>query len=115
MCDAVQAESYVIDGVAVSNFLLPLYFTGGDERGGRNDFLGKPYKGQTLRSFGINPGGYVGFFDPRTRMHNTYTGDTEGERRLNIKQQAKDARRGIRYQRFGGNSTANSNSRRKRK
>jgi len=29
MCDAVQAESYDIDGVKVSNFVLPLYFTGG--------------------------------------------------------------------------------------
>ncbi|MBI3781042.1 MAG: hypothetical protein HY278_08315, partial [candidate division NC10 bacterium] len=28
MCDAVQAETYRIDGVEVSNFLLPLYFTG---------------------------------------------------------------------------------------
>src|SRR5215471_1139713 len=30
MCDAVQDESYEIDGVQVSNFVLPLYFTGGD-------------------------------------------------------------------------------------
>ena len=27
MCDAVQDESYKIDGVEVSNFVLPLYFT----------------------------------------------------------------------------------------
>src|SRR5436190_15611976 len=27
MCDAVQDESYEVDGVEVSNFLLPLYFT----------------------------------------------------------------------------------------
>ncbi|MGH7182247.1 MAG: hypothetical protein ACREJN_09760 [Nitrospiraceae bacterium] len=57
MCDAVQTETYEIDGVAVSNFVLPLYFTGGDEVGGRNDFLGRSYKGKTLRSFGVNPGG----------------------------------------------------------
>lgn len=44
MCDAVQAESYEIDSIAVSNFLLPLYFTGGEEAGGRNDFLGRAYK-----------------------------------------------------------------------
>jgi len=30
MCDAVQAESYEIDGVGVSNFVLPLYFTGSE-------------------------------------------------------------------------------------
>ena len=35
MCDAVQDESYPIDGIKVSNFLLPLYFTSSDERGGR--------------------------------------------------------------------------------
>src|SRR5205809_2443566 len=28
MCDAVQAEIYEIEGIKVSNFLLPLYFTG---------------------------------------------------------------------------------------
>src|SRR5262249_29489483 len=41
MCDAVQEETYEIDGVEVSNFLLPLYFTKRDEFGSRNDFLGK--------------------------------------------------------------------------
>lgn len=71
MCDAVQNESYTIDGISVSNFVLPLYFTSGDELGGRNDFLGtktgttaaKP--GQSLKSFSANPGGYITFFDPK--------------------------------------------------
>ena len=31
MCDAVQDETYEIDDVEVSNFVLPLYFTGGEE------------------------------------------------------------------------------------
>ena len=35
MCDEVQAETYEIDGVVVSNFLLPLYFTRGEEKNGR--------------------------------------------------------------------------------
>lgn len=102
MCDAVQAETYEIDGVAVSNFVLPLYFTGGDELGGRNDFLGRTYKGKTLRSFGVNPGGYVGFFDPKTGEHDTFSaqGDGVAARRLKLKSRAKGARRGIRYQRF---------------
>ena len=65
MCDAVQTETYEIDGIKVSNFVLPLYFTSSNERGGRNDFLGRKYGGKTLRSFGVNPGGYVGFFDRR--------------------------------------------------
>ncbi|UUZ68691.1 hypothetical protein LP416_01745 [Polaromonas sp. P2-4] len=87
MCDAVQSETYQIDGVEVSNFVLPLYFTGGDEPGSRNDFLGKPHTGKTLRSFGVNPGGYVGFFDPRSNQHETFsrTGDKLAAKRLQIK------------------------------
>src|SRR2546425_5430113 len=40
MCDAVQDETYKVDGTEVSNFVLPLYFTGDEEGGCRNDFLG---------------------------------------------------------------------------
>jgi hypothetical protein len=102
MCDAVQAEVYEIDGTKVSNFVLPLYFTGGEEKGGRNDFLGRPYKGKTLRSFGVNPGGYVGFFDPEKGDHDTFSikGDGVAAKRLKLKSQAKGARRGIRYKRY---------------
>ena len=87
MCDAVQSETYQIDGVEVSNFVLPLYFTGGDEPGSRNGSLGKPHTGKTLRSFGVNPGGYVGFFDPRSNQHETFsrTGDKLAAKRLQIK------------------------------
>jgi hypothetical protein len=100
MCDAVQAETYRIDGVEVSNFVLPLYFTGGEEEGGRNDFLGRSYNGRTLPSFGVNPGGYVGFFDPKIADMDTFEADAQAERRRQIKAQGKLARRGIRYQRF---------------
>jgi hypothetical protein len=102
MCDAVQAETYDIDGVDVSNFLLPLYFTGGEEKGGRNDFLGRAYKGKTLRSFGVNPGGYIGYFDPEKGDHDTFSmkGDGVAARRLKLKSRAKGARRWIRYQRY---------------
>ena len=102
MSDAVQAESYKIDEIEVSNFVLPLYFTGGDEVGGRNDFLGRSHDGKTLRSFGVNPGGYVGFFNPQTGQHETFSrkGDKKAEERIQIKLQAKAARRAIRYQRF---------------
>ena len=65
MCDAVQSESYVIDGKTVINFVLPLYFTASHERGSRNDFLGAVTNGTTLRSFDVDPGGYINFFDPR--------------------------------------------------
>lgn len=112
MCDAVQAEGYAIDGIEVSNFLLPLYFTGGEEAGGRNDFLGRTHHGKTLRSFGVNPGGYIGFFNPATGDHETFSmkGDTVAAKRLEIKSSAKGARRAIRYQRFAVGGTASRRS-----
>jgi hypothetical protein len=100
MCDAVQAETYEIDGVAVSNFVLPLYFTGGEELGGRNDFLGRSHGGETLRSFGVNPGGYVGFYDPKKGDHDTFSlkKDSVAARRMKVKFRLGQGRRAIRYQ-----------------
>lgn len=66
MCDAVQGENYLIDTVAVSNFVLPSYFSLGEQAGRRNDFLGHSHAGQTLASFGMNPGGYLNLFDPKS-------------------------------------------------
>jgi hypothetical protein len=105
MCDAVQAETYTIDGVAVSNFLLPLYFTGTrdvDEVGARNDFLGRSSGGRTITSFGINPGGYIGFFDPVLGDHDTYSirGDSIAQMRLEMKSHAGLTRRSMRYSKF---------------
>jgi hypothetical protein len=104
MCDAVQAETYQIDEIEVSNFVLPLYFTAGDEFEGRNDFLGTVKDGKTLKSFEINPGGYVGFYDPEKQDMDTHTlkGDKEAEKRMKIKKEAEGARRALRYQRFVG-------------
>ena len=101
MCDAVQVEAYQIDGVEVSNFVLPLYFTGENERGGRNDFLGRRHGGQALQSFGINPGGYIGFYDPQLGDHDTHSmqGDKTAQQRLEIKGTARLARRSVRYRR----------------
>lgn len=103
MCDAVQAETYETDGVEVSNFVLPLYFTGGEELGGRNDFLGRAHNGKTLRSFGVNPGGYVGFFDPKLKDHDTFSrrGDRRAQRILKAKGRAEDARRAGRHKQLG--------------
>jgi hypothetical protein len=100
MCDAVQAETYKIDEVEVSNFVLPLYFTGGDENGSRNDFLGIKHGGKLLQSFGINPGGYIGFFNPATGDHETVSlpEDKEAERRLKAKSAYARGRRGTRYE-----------------
>lgn len=103
VCDAVQAETYTIDMVAVSNFVLPLYFTREAERGGRNDFLRRRHGGRYLESFGVNPGGYVGYYDPASRDHVTYwdPDDAEAADRSRIKSAAKLARRSMRYRQLG--------------
>jgi len=104
MCDAVQAETYKIDGIEVSNFVLPLYFTGGEELGGRNDFLGRSHRGKTLQSFGVNPGGYVGFYDVELKDHDTFSrrGDKRAQRIMKAKGRAEDARRASRHKKLGG-------------
>ena len=87
MCDAVQEEKYSIDHVELSNFVLPLYFTAGNERGGRNDFLGTLNRGRSLRSFYVNPGGYIGFYDTRLGRHRDWSpkGEPKAKARLAIK------------------------------
>lgn len=87
MCDAVQSESYKIDEVEVSNFVLPLYFTPEEQEGGRNDFLGTLHNGKGLRSFGVNPGGYIGFYDPATKATSTYSApnDKKAAHRIALK------------------------------
>lgn len=99
MSDAVQNETYQIDGIAVSNFVLPLYFTSNNEKGARNDFLGTVTNGKTLSSFGVNPGGYVGFFDPELGEHDTFSRshDKTAKKRMEIKSKAALARRAMRY------------------
>jgi len=104
MCDAVQDESYALDGVQVSNFVLPLYFTSSNERGGRNDFLGTKHRGKSLRSFGVNPGGYIGFYDPMRRgddKNTTYEldDDVRAQRRQRIKSELKTGRGMLRRRR----------------
>lgn len=89
ICDPVQGESYKIDGVTVSNFVLPHYYTRGEERGMRNDFLNQSHQFQTLKSFGVNPGGYVGFFDPEQGKHVLWVpDDVRSIERAKIKEDA---------------------------
>src|SRR5438045_3639463 len=101
MCDAVQAETYEIDGIAVSNFVLPLYFAQREQpvTGARNDFLGRAHNNETLKPFGINPGGYIGFCDPQLQRNDTFTRakDDEAEKRMEVKGRAAQARRSQRY------------------
>lgn len=108
VCDAVQKQKYEIDGVEVSNFVLPLYFTPGDEAAGRNDFLGTLTEGEPLASFGVADGGYVGFYDPELGEHGDHdthfaqTGD--GKRRSDCKAKAELTRRSVRYRTLAGES-----------
>ena len=94
MCDAVQAESYSIEGVSLSNFVLPSYFSLGEQPGRRNDFLGRSYKGKTLESFDMNPGGYLNILDPKTGNWEqpVYGDDKEAQRRRKLKSQVKAGR-----------------------
>ena len=102
MCDAVQDEWYEIDGVKVSNFVLPLYFTETDEAGGRNDFLGREHSGKKLKSFGVNPGGYISYFNPATGKFGDFSrkGDKRAAKRMEIKKQAGSGRSILRKQRI---------------
>jgi hypothetical protein len=88
MCDAVQAESYSIDGVAVSNFVLPSYFSLGEQEGRRNDFLGTLNDGRTLKSFGMNPGAYLNVFDPITRKWSQPVYEDDAKARLRKRRKA---------------------------
>ncbi len=90
LCDAVQQDTYEIDGVKVSNFVLPLYFTISDEHKNHNDFLGL-----SLKSFGVREGGYVGFFDPKSGEHETWTApnDRVASEHLKLKQRYGQAKR----------------------
>lgn len=88
MCDAVQSQTYRVDGVEVANFVLPLYFTTEEQKGGRNDFLClRDKKGVGLKSFGVTAGGYIGFYDPSKGSHDTYfaPGDAKAQKRIQLK------------------------------
>ena len=98
MCDAVQSQTYLIDNVEVSNFVLPLYFSVGEQEGGRNDFLGRLSHGKGLCSFGVSPGGYIGFFDPEKNVSITYSApnDKKAQKRIKIKNKYQAGRGYIR-------------------
>jgi hypothetical protein len=114
MCDAVQDESYEVDGVKVSNFVLPAYFTPGEERGARNDFLGRPNRhGAQLGSFGVKSGGYIGFFDPKTGRTDQWS--TPDDERAASRRHAKaEARTGRGFMRQHGGPAAASHETRRR-
>ena len=56
-CDAVEQDEYTVDGVTLSNFVTPAWYSG---VGTQYDFLSKLTSPLT-----INPGGYAQYFDPQ--------------------------------------------------
>lgn len=88
-CDAVQGSTYCIDGVELSNFVLPSYFTVSKETNKANDFL----MTGSLRSFGLLPGGYVGFTDPTTGEDDSVFADNRAHQRYEIKADMGGTRR----------------------
>jgi len=68
-CDAVERASYTIDGIAVSDFLTPSYFTEGEGPGTRNDFLGVG-----VDSFGVTKDSHIAFFDLNVGSWTTFFG-----------------------------------------
>lgn len=65
VCDAVEAESYDIDGVTVSDFVTPAYF---EPSSSRLDEQGKPLPLDYLRKvhtpYALRPGGYNQVYVP---------------------------------------------------
>src|SRR4029453_1059708 len=98
-CDAVQDDPYRIDGVEVANFVLPLYFTTREEHGGRNAFRGTRRARPLLPSFGVAPGGYIGFYDPEIGDDQNHFADRRARKRWEIKRKARLPRRRLRYRR----------------
>jgi hypothetical protein len=58
VCDATQGDTYVIDGVEVSNFVTKAYFNMPDGLSRTTNHLGLD-----LEPFGVRPGGYVQYQD----------------------------------------------------
>ncbi|UZR96497.1 hypothetical protein [Chondrinema litorale] len=69
-CCAVDQTNYTIEGVSVSNFVTPAYFSIGDGPGIRTDFLGIG-----VSSFGAAEDSKISFFDLQTHKWDTYLGD----------------------------------------
>jgi hypothetical protein len=92
VCDPVQSDSYNIDGIAVSNFVTPLYFA----RLPNPNTVRTNYLKQELDRFGVRPGGYFSYFDLATRKWSNVFGDG-AERRLAAKELLGVARRARRH------------------
>jgi hypothetical protein len=92
VCDPVQSDSYDIDGIAVSNFVTPLYFA----RLPSPNTVRTNYLKQELDRFGVRPGGYFSYFDLATRRWNDVFGKG-AELRVAAKELLGVARRARRH------------------
>ncbi len=97
LCDPVSGDWYEIDGVKVSNFVLPGWFARNVVEGSRNDFLGRPVSGEMLLPFASATGGYLCFYDGNLPDGKKWTqvakpSDAMAERRIAAKAAAKLSR-----------------------
>ncbi len=92
VCDPVQADTYDLDGIAVSNFVTPLYFA----RLPNPTTTRTNYLNNGLDRFGVRPGGYFSYFDLATRKWNDVFGEG-GEARARYKELMGVARRARRH------------------
>ncbi len=92
VCDPVQADSYDIDGITVSNFVTPLYFA----RLPYPTTTRTNYLNLGLDRFGVRPGGYYSYFDLATRRWNDIFGQG-AESRTKAKELLGVARRARRH------------------
>jgi hypothetical protein len=90
VCDPVQGDMYIIDGVKVSNFVTPLYFAD----------LPHPTNTQTnhmklpLQRFGVRPNGYYSYLDISTGQYQNVFGERVDDQRLDeLKELLGSARR----------------------
>ena len=80
VCDPVQGDQYTIDGIAVSDFVTPTYFTsatGGD----KTDYLATG-----LAQFGVRPNGYFSYMDPATSNWQQVSGSSQAKERSQMKE-----------------------------
>jgi hypothetical protein len=84
ICDPVHAQSYEIDGVNVSNFVLHTYYAVAAKPLARHDHLGRLWGGNRLQPFGVTPGAFIHYFDPAKSVFQAYSlrGDVIADKRL---------------------------------
>jgi hypothetical protein len=113
VCDAVEDDSYTIDGVQVSNFTLPLYWSpldGGLPAGAKYDYLGL-----CKEPFEIRPGGYGQYWDGQkwamvqkdaVGVPSSASSPNTSRRRARKLLMGRAARRGLRFSRITRPSSA---------